>query len=175
MRDDAGAREDSEWALDRARSTNEPQDLFPALGVHAYVLYMTGDEPAAREFVVESVEKLEQAFPARFSASGEAVDIWIRVLGGTRITNLLAPGRTPWAEAGRAMAEGDLERALQIYVEVESAPDTALLRRLLAERLVAEGRRAEATPYLDEALAFYRAVGATRFTQETERLLPATA
>ena len=85
------------------------------------------------------------------------------------------PNETAWATAGRALAAGDLETSLGIYREIDAVPDTALVHLLLAERLVAESRRVEANGHLDEALAFYRSVGATRFIREAETLLPATA
>lgn len=44
-----------------------------------------------------------------------------------------------------------------------------------AKRFVAEGRRAEADVQLQKALAFWRSVGATRYTREGETLLAATA
>jgi hypothetical protein len=44
-----------------------------------------------------------------------------------------------------------------------------------AERYVAGGRRAEADAHLTEALALYRSLGATRYLQLAEQLLPATA
>jgi hypothetical protein len=58
---------------------------------------------------------------------------------------------------------------------MESQPDVALFKRLVAERLVKTGHQAEANAHLREALAFYRSVGATRLIREAERLLPASA
>ncbi len=49
------------------------------------------------------------------------------------------------------------------------------MRLRAAERLVADGRRAEADVQLQKALAFYRSVGATRYIREGEALLAATA
>jgi hypothetical protein len=40
---------------------------------------------------------------------------------------------------------------------------------------MAQGRRAEADEQLQQALAFYRSVGATRYVRECEALLPASA
>jgi class 3 adenylate cyclase/tetratricopeptide (TPR) repeat protein len=176
--DIAGAREDSEWDLELARRSNEPQALFPALGTHAYVLRAAGELDAARELAHEVMERLESSFPATFfAASGEVMDVWIWAVGAERMARLLKerPDETPWVTAGRAFAEGELERALDIYREIEAVPDTALLGRLVAERLLAEGRGPEANGHLDEALAFYRSVGATHFIREAEKLLPATA
>ena len=40
---------------------------------------------------------------------------------------------------------------------------------------MAQGRRAEADEQLQQALAFYRSVGATRYVRECEALLAASA
>ena len=44
-----------------------------------------------------------------------------------------------------------------------------------AEELVAQGCRVEADEQLEQALAFYRSVGATRYVRETEALLAAAS
>jgi hypothetical protein len=44
-----------------------------------------------------------------------------------------------------------------------------------AEALVQAGRRAEADAMLQQALAFYRSVGATRYLREAEALFAASA
>jgi hypothetical protein len=51
----------------------------------------------------------------------------------------------------------------------------ALTRLRAAEALVAVGRRTEADEQLRQALAFFRSVGATRYTRAGEALLAATA
>ena len=62
------------------------------------------------------------------------------------------------------------------YLDAHHARRSAALARLqAAEALVAEGRRAEADEQLRLALAFFRSVGATRWTREGEALLAATA
>ena len=92
----AGALEDGEFDLEHARRANEPQALYPALATHAYVLDAVGDNEGCRARVLESVERLEERFPAGFfAASGE-------------IAGALGPNRRPRPCAGRA--EGDSER-----------------------------------------------------------------
>jgi hypothetical protein len=51
----------------------------------------------------------------------------------------------------------------------------AFYRLRAAERLVGEGRRAEADEQLRPALAFYRSVRAARYVREGEALLAASA
>ena len=52
---------------------------------------------------------------------------------------------------------------------------TTLVRLRGAEALVQAGRRAEADAMLQQALAFYRSVGATRYIREAEALFAASA
>jgi tetratricopeptide (TPR) repeat protein len=128
--------------------------------------------------VHEILERLEQsAAGVTFAGSGQAVETWLSVVDPQRVTAVLGTlaGQTKWSTAGRALADGDLERALELYRETESVPDVALLHRLLARRFAEEGRRSEANAHLDEALAIYRSLGATHFIREAEKLLPATA
>jgi hypothetical protein len=86
-----------------------------------------------------------------------------------------APLETKWMEAMRAILEGDLVGAADIYFEIGDEMEEAFARLRAAEWLVAEGRRAEADEQLQKALAFWRSVGATRYVREGEALLAATA
>jgi hypothetical protein len=122
------------------------------------------------------MDRLERTFPSSvFAAPAEVIDVWIRLLGAERIARLLEPGGTPWAIAGLALATGKFESALEVYRRAEARLDVALTHRLLAERLVADGQPANASVHVDEALAVYRSVGATRYIRQTERLLAASA
>jgi hypothetical protein len=76
-----------------------------------------------------------------------------------------------WIDAARLWAEGALAEAADRFEEIGSAPDEAYARFKEAERLVAAGSRAEAEPFLSRALELHRAMGATAFIQEAERLL----
>ena len=174
----AGAREDSTFSLDIGRRAAEPQAVIPSLNTHAFVLRAAGEHDEVRGLVHEILERLEQsAAGVTFAGSGQAVEIWLGVVGPERVVAVLEmlAGQTKWSMAGRALAAGDLERALELYRETESVMDVALLHRLLARRFAEQGRRPEANANLDEALAIYRALGATYFIREAEKLLPATA
>ena len=71
--------------------------------------------------------------------------------------------------AARAYAEGDFETAAATYARIGSRPDAAYANL----RLAASRRDADAP--LEEALAFYRSVGATRYIREGEALLAAAS
>ena len=82
---------------------------------------------------------------------------------------------TRWTDAARAYVAGDFVAAAEILQRIGSRPDEAEARLRAAEQLVAEGRRAEADEQLQQALEFYRSVGATRYIRECEALLAASA
>jgi hypothetical protein len=82
---------------------------------------------------------------------------------------------TPWMEAARAYAAGELEEAADILGAIHAVPDEAFVRLRAAEALMHEGRRAEADAELQKALAFYRSVGATAYIREAEGMFAASA
>lgn len=178
-RDDiAGAAEDSEWGLEVARRAGEPQSLFPTLGTHARVLDAAGDTTGARRLVTElldMVDNVKQLIP--FVASGDGVDLWLRLVGRDRVMRTLSgwARETAWLIAARALADREFERAAQLYAQMESLSDVALMQLRAAEHLVEQGRRVEADAHLNASMSFYRGVRATYFIREAEKLLAATA
>jgi hypothetical protein len=82
---------------------------------------------------------------------------------------------TRWLDAARAYAAGEFEAAAEIYAEIGSVPDEAFARLRAAEALIRAGRRAEGDAQLQQALAFYRSVGATAYIREAESLFAASA
>jgi hypothetical protein len=83
--------------------------------------------------------------------------------------------RTPWIDAARGFANGNLNGAAETYARIGSRPDTAYARLRAARALVEQGRPAAADAPLQEALAFHRSVGANYFVMEAEALLAASA
>jgi hypothetical protein len=83
--------------------------------------------------------------------------------------------RGPWLQAAAAVARGQRQEGADRLAVLLVRPVEAAVRLRAAERLVADGRRAEADEQLQKALAFYRSVGATRYIREAEALLAATA
>jgi tetratricopeptide (TPR) repeat protein len=173
--DRAGALEDAERSLDRAREAKDPQILFPAIAFAAEALLATGDELRAGALADELLGELV----------GEATGMWSFVtlawvlldLGREReLLPVLAeqnPGR--WVDASVAVARGDLAEAADIFARIGSRPDEAQARMTAACRLVREGRAALARPQLEDALAFFKEVEATAYLRRAELLLPASA
>jgi hypothetical protein len=83
--------------------------------------------------------------------------------------------RTPWIDAARAFAEGEFTRAAAIYTEIGSQPDAAYARLRAAGALMGQAPCGDVDEQLQQALDFYRSVGATRYIREAEVLLAATA
>ncbi len=168
-----GALVDSERGLALARGAKDTQVLGPALLLRARVLVGAARQQEADELLVELLRDHDLA------------DYWLRQLPlllvelGRGPEYLAALGdeqpATPWLEAGRAAASGDLRRAAAVYEEIGARAAEAQARLLLAEALIAEGRRAEADAELARALAYFRTVRATAYTSRGEKLLAATA
>jgi class 3 adenylate cyclase/tetratricopeptide (TPR) repeat protein len=174
-RDDiTGALEDSEFALDVARRAADPQTLRPALAVHAHSLDAAGERDEARRLLVEFSDELEgwKRRGGRFLSPLPFVDGWIRYLGRDRARDGLTGWRreTRWLVAARAFLDEDFDCAAKVYDEMGCVPDAALVHLRAAEKLVEAGQRVRADAHLNEALSFYRSVGAARFIREAERL-----
>jgi tetratricopeptide (TPR) repeat protein len=82
---------------------------------------------------------------------------------------------TRWLVGARAYAAAAFEEAADVYAEIGSLPDEAYARVRAAEALADAGRRAEADAQLQQALAFYRSVGAMAYIREAESLFAASA
>jgi hypothetical protein len=78
---------------------------------------------------------------------------------------------TAWRRATDALLSGRPGEAAEIYSQIGAGPDEAYARLLAAELLLREGRRAEADIELQQALAFWRSVGATAYMHKGEKLL----
>ena len=82
---------------------------------------------------------------------------------------------TRWLDAARAYATGKPEEAADLYAQIGSVSDEAFARLRAAEALIRASRRAEGDAQLQQALAFYRSVGATAYIREAESLFAASA
>jgi hypothetical protein len=83
--------------------------------------------------------------------------------------------RGRWRDPAVAIARGDLLGAADLLQATGAGAFEAHARLRAAGRLAAEGGHAEAQEQLDQALAFFRSVRATRYIREAEALLAATA
>jgi hypothetical protein len=78
-------------------------------------------------------------------------------------------------DAAWSLVEGEPAEAADTLFETGHLDDEAAARLRAAEKLLEEGRRAEADVQLEKALAFYRSVDATRYLAKAESLLAESA
>jgi len=176
--DFAGAMRDAESGLATGRAIADPQAVYFVLPACAHIFFLAGEHDRAVPLVRELIEALESGvhvqfavinFPL-FASAARQLGLEQEVLAA-----LADYAATPWTEAVRAYGQHDFAVAAEILHRIGTRPDEAEARLRAAEELVAQGRRAEADEQLQQALAFYRSVGATRYVRECEALLPASA
>jgi class 3 adenylate cyclase/tetratricopeptide (TPR) repeat protein len=174
----SGALSDATRGLEAARESKDPQSLGPALAVLGTLLVAEGRAPAARPL-------LDELLGLTNASGGFLYYAWLVELGwlahdlgrGDEYLQIAAreQHRTPWLEAGSAIAAGDFSRAVEVLASVGLWTYEAYARLRAAEQLVQQGRRIEADEQLRSALAFYREVGATAYLRRGEDLLAASA
>jgi len=176
--DAAGAVRDAERALELGRAIGDPQAVYFVLPACAYVFARAGEEERAVALAREFVDALARGVDLQFAVINLPLFAAVaRDLGllDEVVAALGAYAETPWTEVVRAYGAGDFVGVADKLRGAGARPDEAEARLRAAEQLSAEGRPAEADEQLEQALAFYRSVGATRFITECEALLPASA
>jgi tetratricopeptide (TPR) repeat protein len=175
----AGAVDDARAALENGRLAKDPQRLQPALAFSAFTAFYTGRIRECEELL----EELLQLDAVRVAVSHVTAPIldkaWLLTALG-RADDFLEvssqveqPSR--WIQAASAFARGDVEQAAEICAEIGVLPQEAYMRLRAAEKLLEEGRRADAEAQLQQALEFYRSVGAVFHIHEAEALMAASA
>jgi tetratricopeptide (TPR) repeat protein len=171
--DEEGALRDIERGVEVGRSARDPQALFPCLAERGRIQLFMGlvdDAVASIEEILRSTDP-EPTMDRSWWIVPAAL-VFMEV-GRDKEILALAGGELPsrWIQAARSWASRDVPGAADRFAEIGSAPDEAYARARHAELLIAEGRRAEAEPFLSRALELYRGMGATALIRETERLL----
>jgi len=175
-RDDiAGAASECERALGLVRAQQQTvgvlSDLRTLLCVRAQIAMAEGRRATANELA-----------DAALSLSGQHLDEWAAVELALLLTDLGRSGDVlveeansrpadPWFRIAAAIVCGDLGHAADRLAEMGASPFEAAVRLRLAAGLMAEDLRPEADEQLHKALAFYHAVGATRYIRAAEALL----
>jgi hypothetical protein len=169
--DPEGALEDAEAALEFARKTGEPFNLFPALAFHA----RASVERAPKQVEASVAELLDglaggQPFwgawslPELLGVAGEE--------GLAELKRVLARATpyTRWYDAVSAAIDGDHTRAADLYAAIGSQPDEAVARLHAVEQAVAAGEGPQEQDQLTSSLAFFTRVGAHAYLRHARRL-----
>jgi len=170
------ARASAGRELNDARRHGRPEFLAGALALNVLVLAECGASAEAERLADELVAVMPEA--ARLGGVNPIAVLALVDLGRADAV-LRAPG-------GRLQPR--LNQALQLYTadEYVEAADAfaeigdagfleAYSRLRAAERLVAEGKRAEADAQLHRSLEYWRKAGATQYISQAEKLLAASA
>jgi class 3 adenylate cyclase/tetratricopeptide (TPR) repeat protein len=167
--DDEGAVADAEQALSLTERIEDPQALYPAAAVAAHIARELGD-PRPIPSVGQFLDAVKSGGGLGFGLAFVHVLSWsLTPLGrGQELAEALEQfGQNPWASAAGAFARGDPVGAADVLGEIGAVCSEAFCR-LTAAR---DGDLAQ----LEQALAFYRSVGATRYVRECESLVAASA
>jgi predicted ATPase/class 3 adenylate cyclase len=166
-----GALEDAEIALARAREIKDPQRLIPSLFGSARVQLAAGDKNAAGRLAKEGLAEIREhtglaGMLGQITFVADELDIT------SEMVEILEEGQQSfWRDIARSSANGDHALARKLCLDA-GAPALAAEESLLAgETLMRTGELDNGRAYLEEALAFYRSVGATVFAERAERLL----
>jgi class 3 adenylate cyclase/tetratricopeptide (TPR) repeat protein len=178
-RDDVeGARRDSQQSLELARRTTEPSILLASLAFGAASALVCGQEEEASALADELLAHHPARTPlGRFSILFDLSTVLCELGRAEALLEETARAdvRTRWVKAAEAYGRGELERAIFHYSESGALPFEAFIRLKAAKQLVADGKRTQADEQLEQSLAFWRLVGATRYIREAEELLAALA
>jgi class 3 adenylate cyclase/tetratricopeptide (TPR) repeat protein len=173
--DQEGAVADAERAIEGARLGKDPQVLWPALAFGARAL-LAVDARRADDLVSEVFSEWHALEHASSGSESEWLADFAVVLPQLdrqrEFLDVVArAAMTPWRPAAEAYVSGDFLGAAEEYHQIGAGPHEAHARLRAAEALLREGRRAEADPELQRALAFWRTAGATAYVREGEALL----
>ena len=170
--DTEAALQDQRESLISGRQAEDPQILFEALGVSAYVLALLGRADEAQPLLSELFGTSAFNLGGLDEASVDCL-LAAEILGRRdQARRWLSTRRdSPWYVAGRALTDQEFVAAAEVLDSMGAARSAALVRLRAAQEFVRTGRRPEADDQLRRALGFFRSVDATRFIREAEALL----
>jgi tetratricopeptide (TPR) repeat protein len=173
-RDDVeAALEDQAAALSSARLAKDPQVLYPAVALSCCVLAEAGRVEEGNQLFDELIAAGPRAF-----RNWDGDLIWAPVLLDRREETravLPTPADRPWLQAAKAVLDENYREAAAVLDSIGDVVSAATARLRDATLLLRAGHRDEAEQPLQEAVAFFRSVGATRFIRECEALIDASA
>jgi tetratricopeptide (TPR) repeat protein len=167
-----GAFEDEGRALELGREIGDPQRLLPSLFGSARTHALVGDPQAAVALAREGIAVLRD-HPDYAGMVGHLALVADELGVRDEILDVLqrASDVSFWVEAARASALGDHERARDMFREAGAHTFAAECSLLAGAALLRAGDLERARSSLEEALEFYRSVGATYFVLRIETLV----
>jgi tetratricopeptide (TPR) repeat protein len=168
--DTDGAIEDIEKALALAREAKDPQVLLETVGVATLLYAKFGRLDEANSIARELLAAHPRApwWSSSFGIAAHKVGLAASVQDALRDARHETRWRGP---VPLAAAEGRFVEASEIATTIGQNVIAAELRVAAAEAFREEGHHGDARTQLEQALAFYRSVGAIRFIREAEALL----
>src|ERR1044072_5006392 len=165
-----GALEDTEKSLARAREVKDAQNLCPTLAVRAFVLLSVGEDDAARKLAAETVERWAGVQKVVLPWGGVGAVAAIATIDGVAHLDALESQRSLWIAAALEFVAGNLEGAAETSARIGALADEAYARLKAAEQLMAIGDLSRAEAMREDALAFYRSVGADHYAREARAM-----
>jgi class 3 adenylate cyclase/tetratricopeptide (TPR) repeat protein len=169
--DGLGAVDDARAALEFARATAEPYNLFPTLAFHARAAEHFPKEREAS--AIELLNGLAAGQP--FWGSWALPDLLAALTQDKHVHKLrrLVTAATPhsrWYEALVAEMDADFARAADLYSAIGSQPEEAASRLRAAQQASAAGDTVQARAQFSRAYAFFARVGAHAPIRDAEML-----
>ena len=177
--DAAGADADSGRAAELARAT-DAQAQAAAYSVRAAVALESGRRHEAEELASELAaigRVLLPALNSPFPTFAEAAWVFKDLGREDEFSAALdaTPIESPWADAAKAIINGDLVRAAEIITAMGHAASAAYARLRATEVLAVAGRQPEAEAQFAQAESFYRKAGAAAYLRKGEELVRPSA
>ena len=175
--DIAQAVADADRAVELVAERRSFQSSCDPLALRARLHVELGELDAARRLVGELLDAWEETRSAYLHQW--LLDAWYaaqRTGGEGRLATAI--GSMPsnaWSAVVASMIDREFPVALAQLDEMGAVSDAALASLWASEWLVEQGRRAEASPFLQRSLAFWRSVDASAYTRRGESLLAAAS
>jgi len=171
-----GALADHRRALELARESGTLGPIVAALARSASTHVERGELTEARRLAEELIPKLRKHGP--HGAIGELADVAKELGIASELRAVFedsssSSALSPWRIGILMALNGDLRGAADFFAEMGNQLFAARMRLRAAERLLARGE--PATDEIEQALAFYRSVGATHYIGRAEALLHSSA
>ena len=165
--------EDVRRAIEVGGAVKDPQALVQILSHSTVVFVELGRLEQARTTAAELVELLASGSLGT-NVLGASEFAWVAEMldsaGAFRRAFAAANLATVWREPYEAVLDRDFKRVAELFAALGFV-DEGYARFKAGAELLAAGRAPEAGVHLQEALAFYRSLGATRYIRQTEALL----